>query len=204
MEYTGERVIPKQMNPNNGMLQEHIARYRFAAKFCGARVLDMASGAGYGPQLLLETAPKGSIAEIIGIDASWEAVNYARWHYAQDNVRFYQGNALDITLPQIFGTFDTIVSFETIEHFADAQRFLQVLKSLARPSARIIISTPFGRGRGKPCGDPYHVWQYTPAEFSELLEIFPSVAMYHQRDTVIEPPQTDTRYWLGVAVCRLT
>ena len=202
MKYTGERVIPKKMNPNNGMLKEHIARYRFAAAFCRGRVLDIASGAGYGPQLLLESAPIAAIAEIVGIDASWEAVNYARWHYGSKNVKFYQGDALDKRLCDTYGTFDTIVSFETIEHFAEADVFLQVLKQLAKPHANIIISTPFGKGRGKPCGDPYHVWQYTPAEFSELLRFFPSVELYHQHDTVIEPPQSNTRYWLGVAVCR--
>ena len=30
MNYTGERVIPALMNPKNGMLIEHIARYEFA------------------------------------------------------------------------------------------------------------------------------------------------------------------------------
>ena len=34
MEYTGERVVPKIMNPKNGMLIEHIERYIFAKDFC--------------------------------------------------------------------------------------------------------------------------------------------------------------------------
>ncbi|WP_243109328.1 hypothetical protein [Anaerophilus nitritogenes] len=30
MKYTGERIIPKLMNPKNGLLIEHTARYEFA------------------------------------------------------------------------------------------------------------------------------------------------------------------------------
>ncbi len=193
------------MSANNGMLKEHIARYQFAAGYCRGRVLDMACGAGYGPDILLHTSPDSeAISEIIGVDNAWEAVNYARWHYScPPRVTFYQGSALDPSLPERIGKFDTIVSFETIEHFEAADGFLQVLQNLARPGAHILISTPFGRGRGKPCADPYHVWQYTPAEFEQLVAVFPSVEMYHQRDVVIEKPRPHTRYWLGVAVCRM-
>jgi len=53
MEYTGEIVIPKLMNSRDGILLEHIKRYKFASKFCKGRVSDIACGVGYGSEIML-------------------------------------------------------------------------------------------------------------------------------------------------------
>lgn len=201
MLYTGERVIPKAMRSNNGMLQEHIARYRFAARRAHGRILDCACGAGYGTQLLLEHS-QGPVDSIVGVDIAYEAVNYARWHYHDTKVRFVVGNALDSQFMQSLGVFDTIVSFETLEHFREEKLFLQNLRRCCKPGGIVIVSTPFGRGRYQPCGDPYHAWQLTAAQFHALiLHHFPKAQFYHQTGTTIEKPQPGRRYWLGVAVC---
>ena len=48
LEFTGERVIPGLVDPD--LFNEHLARYRFAARFAPARrVLDAGCGTGYGP-----------------------------------------------------------------------------------------------------------------------------------------------------------
>jgi hypothetical protein len=47
-EFTGERVIPALVDDN--LLNEHVARYRFAARFGqDAAVLDAGCGSCYGP-----------------------------------------------------------------------------------------------------------------------------------------------------------
>ena len=53
IELTEERVIPKKMHPNNGLLVEHLARYKFASQYAKGRVLDLACGVGYGAEVLL-------------------------------------------------------------------------------------------------------------------------------------------------------
>ncbi len=201
MRYTGERIIPKAMRPSNGMLREHIARYQFAAQWAQGRILDCACGAGYGTQLLFNHSEK-QIDYIVGVDIAYETVNYARWHYPDPKVEFLVGDALDACFMQSLGTFNTIVSFETLEHFREEDRFLENLRHCCAPNGTVILSTPFGRGRYQPCGDAYHAWQLTIAEFHSLIRRhFPNAIFYHQVDTTIEKPRPGKRYWLGVAIC---
>lgn len=201
MEYTGERVIPKLMNPRNGMLIEHIARYEFAKSFCTGRVLDIACGSGYGSEVLLADNPK-KISELVGIDIDHEAIAYAKKHYHYDKTSYYLDDALNKNLHKIYGTFDTIVSFETIEHFEGDEQFVENLYKLLKPNGTLIISTPFGRGKSHPCSSPFHVYQYTEEEFIEVLKPFQQLTMYHQIDTRIEIPKDNLKYYLMVAVCR--
>ncbi|RKD31390.1 class I SAM-dependent methyltransferase [Thermohalobacter berrensis] len=200
MEYTGERVIPELMNPKNGLLIEHIARYKFAKKFAKGRVLDIACGVGYGSEILLED--NREIKEIVGIDICKDTIEYAKKHYNFPQTSYFCDDALNTRLHEIYGTFDTIISFETIEHFRGDEIFINNLYNLLKPNGTLIISTPFGRGKNYPCSCPFHVYQYTEEEFLEILKPFNEITMYHQVDTTIEIPKKDKKYYLMVAVCR--
>ncbi|KAB3527308.1 class I SAM-dependent methyltransferase [Alkaliphilus serpentinus] len=200
MKLTGERVIPKVMSPKNGMLLEHIARYEFSKKYCKGRVLDIACGVGYGSEILLKNNP--NIDELVGIDLCADSIKYAMDHYNFHKTVYYVDNALNPKLKNKYGTFDTILSFETIEHFEGDKRFIQNLYDLLKPDGTLIISTPFGRGKGQPCSCPYHVYQYTEEEFLEVLKPFRNVVMYHQIDEIIEIPKKDFKYYLMVVVCK--
>ena len=55
VEFTGERVIPGQVNDD--LWSEHVARYAFARRYAeGKRVLDAGCGAGYGSAELAQSA----------------------------------------------------------------------------------------------------------------------------------------------------
>src|SRR4051794_1612507 len=57
MEHTGERMVPESSDSNT--FWEHIDRYRFASRWVKSkRVLDIASGEGYGTRGLLEAGAK--------------------------------------------------------------------------------------------------------------------------------------------------
>jgi 2-polyprenyl-3-methyl-5-hydroxy-6-metoxy-1,4-benzoquinol methylase len=202
MELTQERVVPKLMNPKNGMLIEHIERYRFASEFARGRVLDIACGAGYGSELMLRGKNGMLIDEILGADIDKKAVEYALEHYSFDNVSYVVANALNPDLKKELGNFDTIVSFETIEHFKGDEVFIKNLYDMLKPGGTAIISTPFGKGKDQPCKNSYHVYQYKEEEFLEVLSIFDDVKMYHQRDSDIELPLEGKKYYLMVAVCK--
>src|SRR6202023_2371945 len=74
-EFTGERVIPGQVNDD--LWAEHMARYAFAARLATqARVLDIGCGTGYGTAELAQHAESAT-----GIDISSDAILYARQHY---------------------------------------------------------------------------------------------------------------------------
>ncbi|WHH60953.1 class I SAM-dependent methyltransferase [Petroclostridium sp. X23] len=201
MVLTDERVIPKLMNPKNGLLKEHIQRYKFASGFAKGKVLDIACGVGYGSHILLNGKNRELIKHIVGVDIDEDTIQYARENYAHDKAAYYKMNALSPDLVDELGQFDTIISFETVEHLEEDIIFIDNLYRLLKLNGKLIISTPFGRGRGIQCSNPFHIHQYKEEEFIELLEIFDSVKMYHQRDETIEIPIEDKKYYLMVAVC---
>lgn len=101
MIYTGERVIPELMDPMNGLLLEHIARYQFAIDFVKGRVLDIACGVGYGAQLLAKAKHK-QLTEVIAVDSELDAIKYTKHRYYHPKVTFLQEDALNPLLPPTF------------------------------------------------------------------------------------------------------
>ncbi|WP_270182600.1 class I SAM-dependent methyltransferase [Alkalihalobacillus sp. CinArs1] len=199
LENTGERIIPDTMKPTNGMLLEHLARYYFASEFVKGRTLDIASGSGYGSQYLAKKN-KSIITELVGADRSIEAITYARGRYHHPLVTYECADALDPKLPSKLGQFDSIVSFETLEHVEDDRQFLRNLMKMLKTGGTLIVSTPFGRGRGKPTNEPFHIHQLTEEEFRELLSPYKKVDYYYQRGVIFEPPREGTKYSFGIAI----
>src|SRR5437868_14116481 len=100
-EFTGERVIPGQVDPD--LMNEHLARYAFAARLArGKRVLDAGCGAGYGSAELAATAEM-----VIGVDCAPEALDFARANYGSPNLRFDEGSCE--SLPYGDASFDLVV-----------------------------------------------------------------------------------------------
>jgi 2-polyprenyl-3-methyl-5-hydroxy-6-metoxy-1,4-benzoquinol methylase len=190
------------MKPTNGMLLEHIARYQFAILYMKGRVLDIACGSGYGSNILAKAA-RYEIDEIIAVDYDNETIRYARGAYYNPLIHFQHCNAVDPQLPEKLGQFDVIVSFETIEHLAEEQQFLNNLYNMLRPGGHLILSSPFGQGRGKPTNEPFHVHQLTEVEFFDLFDCYSKKEFYYQRGVLIEPApgRKGKHYPIGIAVC---
>ncbi|TCT20372.1 methyltransferase family protein [Melghiribacillus thermohalophilus] len=201
LDDTGERVIPEFMDPMNHLLLEHIARYQFALHYVHGRVLDLSCGAGYGTHLIAKKA-KNKIDEVIGIDIDPNVIQYAKGKYYHPKSTFLVKDATDSNLPEELGGFDVIVSFETIEHIQEEKKILANYFNLLKEGGTLIVSTPFGKGRGKPCGSPFHVHQLTPEEFWVLFKGYTETFFYGQKGVLIEPPRENVHYPLGIAVCK--
>lgn len=201
MEWTGERIIPKLMKPTNGMLLEHLARYYFAIPYVKGRVLDIACGVGYGSHMTAKER-KREVTEIVAADNDANAIRYASREYHHQKIVYVHADAMDPKLPYRLGMFDTILSFETIEHVEDDRLFMEQLDRMLLPGGTLVLSSPFGRGRGQSTSEPFHKHQFTPEEFSGLFEGFADVEIYYQRGPTFEPPRNGVRYFIGVAVCR--
>ncbi|MBE7527045.1 MAG: class I SAM-dependent methyltransferase [Burkholderiales bacterium] len=59
---------------------------------------------------------------VVGVDISDEAVRHASSVCDKPNLKFIQGSATNIEFPD--GSFDVVVSFETIEHLAEQAEML--------------------------------------------------------------------------------
>jgi SAM-dependent methyltransferase len=188
MEFTGERVIPGQVELD--LWNEHLARYALAAWLAGRshagtgalrrkpkaghpagvlRVLDAGCGSGYGASLLASVGPQ---VTVLGVDNSAEAIDYATSHYAAPNLRFLLADCL--SLPPDLGEFDLVVAFEVIEHLADPEPFLRAVGSLLAPSGILVVSTPNRHyyTEERNYTNPFHAREYDPAEFEALLKRF--------------------------------
>lgn len=200
---TGERMIPKLMDPLNPSLLEHIARYQFSLAYIKGRVLDLSCGSGYGTHLIAKRG-KGLIDEVIGVDLDSEAITYAKGEYYHPKSSFHVADATDRHLVDELGKFDCVVSFETIEHIEEEEALLNNYYELLKPGGTLIVSTPFGEGRGIPCGQPFHVHQLTEQEFQELfIHRYAEVQFYYQNGVLIEPQKREGVYYpLGIAVCK--
>ncbi|SHF72598.1 class I SAM-dependent methyltransferase [Ornithinibacillus halophilus] len=200
---TGERVIPEKMSILNGLLLEHLARYHFSAHYVYGRVLDFASGSGYGTHIIAKQC-KDKVDEVVGVDINQDAVNYAKAKYYHPISSFIEGDVVDPTLPEVLGEFDCILSFETLEHIHEEEQFMKNIYKMLKPGGALILSTPFGEGRGIPSGQEFHVHQLTVKEFKELFNDYQTKEFYYQKGVVIEPAQSseEKNYPLGIAVCK--
>ena len=105
----------------------------------GAAVLDAACGCGYGTSLLRQRA-----AEVVGVDVSVDAIQWAEQHYNQDGIRYLNADLLNPHWTDILGgqTFDAVVSLETLEHFPDPFDYLEVIVKTLKPGGLFLTSTP--------------------------------------------------------------
>jgi 2-polyprenyl-3-methyl-5-hydroxy-6-metoxy-1,4-benzoquinol methylase len=164
MDFDGERFVS---GVPGEIAHEHYLRYLFAMQFCvGKAVLDIGSGEGYGSSILGQVA-----AKVNGTDLLAEAVDFARQHYGTESVIFSQGDLRDIPHPD--AAFDVVVSFETLEHVTEHERFVAEIKRVLRPGGLLVMSSPdrdvYLRGL-QP--NPFHRRELNRNEFSALLAQF--------------------------------
>lgn len=162
LTFSGERLTAAI----SGQVEiEHYHRYLLAREFCrGKDVLDVAAGEGYGTALLAQVARSA-----VGIEIDADTVAAARKEFQRPNLRFEQGDARALSLPD--ASVDVVASFETLEHLAEQDLFLSEIRRVLRPGGLLIISTP-DRDAYSPIGtppNPYHVLELTRAEFEGLL-----------------------------------
>jgi SAM-dependent methyltransferase len=147
---------------------EHLARYAVLAPFVkGKRVLDIACGEGYGSWFLREWGAR----EVVGIDISPDAIENARKYFGRDGVTFRAGDACRAADQLEKGSFDLVVSFETIEHVGEPRMLLEGLRLLCAPGGGIFVSCPNDHiAMSAESSNPYHLEKYTFEQFKELSE----------------------------------
>jgi SAM-dependent methyltransferase len=130
-------------------------------------------GCGYG---YLTATLSPIVRWIDGLDVDRDAVTFANQNLlpllARRNVRFfpYDGKSLPVQT----GVYDSVLSFEVIEHVRDPIGYLTQASRLLKPGGRIFLSTPNGLIANKDqtiirYHSREHLKEYLPEELEALL-----------------------------------
>ncbi len=176
IEWTGERCVPWTHDAQ--VIYEHYHRYLIAAPLVrGKRVLDLASGEGYGAALLAQTA-----AETIGAEVDAASVAHAQQRYRQPGLSFVQISMLDLS-QFADASVDVITCFEALEHVAEHKLVLSEIRRVLAPDGLLLMSTPDRLQYTEHLHQEnhFHVRELSLVEFRDLLEgVFPNVHLWGQ------------------------
>jgi len=162
LSLTGERTLP-DVPEENYWYRRHLVVYEWIGERVGARrVIDMASGEGYGSGVLARTA-----ASVVGVEANPEAFEHARLRYTASNLRFERALVEEFDEPA-----DAVVFLQTIEHLADPDATLAHFSSIVGADGAVFVSTPnvltLAPKGAERSDNPWHVHEYLPEEFEAL------------------------------------
>jgi ubiquinone/menaquinone biosynthesis C-methylase UbiE len=175
LKSTGERLIT-DYSMGKGAI-EHLHRYAITIPFITKKkVLDIASGEGYGTNIMAQYA-----SSIIGVDISDEAVNHAKEKYKKHNLNYIVGSAFEIPLED--NSVDVVVSFETLEHHDKHDEMFKEIKRVLNSTGILIISTP--QKENYHAVDPnnvFHIKELTGDEFNSLVnKYFTNYKIFKQK-----------------------
>ena len=155
---TAERVSQRDAS-DNYVFQRSLLAYVYAAERVSGRVLEIGTGSGYGVEVI---APKAE--HFLTVDKHTPSVELIENH---PNVEFRS-----MTVPPLVGianeSVDCVISFQVIEHIKQDKEFVREVHRVLKKGGQFIVSTP-NRSMSLT-RNPWHVREYTPEEFSTLLE----------------------------------
>jgi ubiquinone/menaquinone biosynthesis C-methylase UbiE len=132
-KWTGERL---ETTVFGRIAIEHLHRYALALNYVENKiVLDIASGEGYGSNLLSKKAKF-----VYGVDIDKSAVLNARNKYSHNKIQFLEGSTSKIPLKS--SSVDIVTSFETIEHHDEHEQMMIEIKRVLKPNGILFISSP--------------------------------------------------------------
>jgi 2-polyprenyl-3-methyl-5-hydroxy-6-metoxy-1,4-benzoquinol methylase len=167
---TGERTLP-DVPAENYWFRRHLVVYEWIARRCGGlSVVDMASGEGYGSDVLARHA-----RQVTGVEANPDAFEHARLKYTRPGVRFVRD-----MVELYFEPCDVVVFLQTIEHVPEPEAVLRRFKEMA---GTVYVSTPNLLTLAPPgadkSGNPWHLREYRAEDFRRLCSSgFETVEVY--------------------------
>lgn len=156
--YTTEIASDKLIS-DNPIHQRLLKAYIASKPWIIGNLLEVGCGEGRGVEELLPLA-----TSYIGLDKIGEVIQKLK-------VKFPGVDFRQAVIPPFidFGenSFDTIVSFQVIEHIQNDKLFLQEIYRMLKPGGKAIISTP--NNAHTLSRNPWHEREYKPQELIDLV-----------------------------------
>lgn len=99
--------------------------------------LDLGCASGY---MLSEVAKEYQSKEFVGVDVYDRAIDFAKKNYP--GVKFIRADVLDLPLKS--KSFDLIISYETVEHVEEPERFLKEARRVLKDKGTFILAMDSG------------------------------------------------------------
>lgn len=156
---TAERVSFTKAS-DNVIYQRHLIAYEAAKKYIKGKTLEIGCGEGYGIEILSPLAEK-----YVAVDKY--LAEFTETFKSNPKIEFHQ-----ITVPplSIFddNTFDTVVTFQVIEHIEDDEAFVSEIQRVLKPGGVALITTP--NKAMSLTRNPWHIREYFTSELQSLLD----------------------------------
>jgi SAM-dependent methyltransferase len=165
--YTTE-ITSEEIASDNPIHQRLFKAYVVAKDYIRGQVLEVGCGEGRGIDTLLPLAE------------SFTAVDKIEPVIAGLQQRFPTGKFMAMNIPPLSGladnTYDSIVSFQVIEHIQEDALFLKEIHRVLKPGGIALLTTP---NRSMSLSrNPWHIREYLPHELANLAKkFFPEVEM---------------------------
>ena len=132
----------------------------------GKKVLDAATGQGYGAGILLSLGAES----VVGIDTDIEAIKNANNLLQSPKAQFKTCDIFDLEKDFKENEFEVCVSLETFEHLPPERidEYLQSIKKVT--SETLVISTPQRKTEEWVYNGGTHLYEYSATEFIEVLK----------------------------------
>ena len=162
-EITSEEIVS-----DNPIHQRLFKAYVVGESYVKGETLEVGCGEGRGVPKLMAASTHYTAVDKIG-------------SVIEDLGRKYPGGRfLQMNIPPLTGldddSFDSVVSFQVIEHIQDDYLFLKEIHRVLKPGGTAILTTP--NRKMSLTRNPWHVREYLPQELKTLAErIFPQVTM---------------------------
>ncbi len=163
--YTTEITSDKLIS-DNPIHQRLLKAYIAAKPYIRGKLLEIGCGEGRGVEVLAHNAES-----YLGLDKIGEIIEKLQLKFPQHQFKKANIPPLEDIASSYY---DTVVSFQVIEHIQNDKLFLQEIYRVLKPGGKAIISTPninFSLTR-----NPWHIREYTPEGLLNLCqEVFSSV-----------------------------
>jgi ubiquinone/menaquinone biosynthesis C-methylase UbiE len=165
--YTTE-IASEQIASDNPIHQRLFKAYVVAEDYVKGDVLEVGCGEGRGVALLMPHA------------STFTAVDKIKPVIDELQQKFPAGKFMSMNIPPLSGlpdnTYDSIISFQVIEHIQDDFLFLKEIHRVLKPGGVALLTTP--NRRMSLSRNPWHIREYLPAELTALAKkIFAHVEM---------------------------
>jgi ubiquinone/menaquinone biosynthesis C-methylase UbiE len=164
--YTTE-IASDKITSDNPIHQRLLKAYLEALPYIKGSVLELGCGEGRGVDEVINVSDKYT-----GIDKIEDVIERLKKKYPAQ--RFESGSFPPIPFPD--NSFDTIITFQVIEHIRDDEAFVREIQRVLAPGGTALISTP--NILMTLTRNPWHEREYTSSQLKSLcMKYFDDVEM---------------------------